>query len=266
MGRLAFLLGVSALAACSTVPERPALDGPGREASAAAFELVSTLGEGDHVCEADGATLRYVGGTELSLAECLEAHQQATRLIITSYGGPVRDAVPAARMIRERGMAVDVLGPCISSCGNYVFPAGSPSSVLPYSAVLLHGAPSADIERLREDLRRAFAEAGIPEELITEIYVERQLEAVVADRRLHEGFAEEFGVGDAFYTLDFAGASSTENTLVGVSPDFAADCLTRTRIGTFWYPETPEEEAALRETAVLDLTLIGYDIAAPDGC
>lgn len=46
------------------------------------------------------------------------------RVVITSRGGLVGPALDMAEAIRERGLDVDVPDACLSSCANYIFPAG----------------------------------------------------------------------------------------------------------------------------------------------
>lgn len=47
-----------------------------------------------------------------------------TRLVITSHGGLVWPALDMAEAVHARGLDVEVPEACLSSCANYVFPAG----------------------------------------------------------------------------------------------------------------------------------------------
>jgi hypothetical protein len=47
-----------------------------------------------------------------------------SRIVITSQGGDVAAALDMAQAIHERGLDVEVPKICLSSCANYVFPAG----------------------------------------------------------------------------------------------------------------------------------------------
>lgn len=49
---------------------------------------------------------------------------QVARLVITSAGGLVSPALDMAEAVHQRGLAVEVPETCLSSCANYVFPAG----------------------------------------------------------------------------------------------------------------------------------------------
>ena len=62
-----------------------------------------------------------------------------TRLVITSRGGIVSAALDMGLAIHERGLDVDVPSACLSSCANYVFPAGRHKSLGRPDAVAWHG-------------------------------------------------------------------------------------------------------------------------------
>lgn len=61
-----------------------------------------------------------------SVADFLALAQdpQVARLVITSAGGLVSPALDMAEAIHQRGLAVEVPETCLSSCANYIFPAG----------------------------------------------------------------------------------------------------------------------------------------------
>lgn len=62
-----------------------------------------------------------------------------TRLVITSRGGLVEAALDMAEAIVERGLDVEVPQACLSSCANYVFPAGRRKALGHARAVGWHG-------------------------------------------------------------------------------------------------------------------------------
>jgi hypothetical protein len=62
-----------------------------------------------------------------------------TRLVITSPGGLVAPALDMAEAIHARGLAVEVPSTCLSSCANYVFPAGRRKQLGRPDAVGWHG-------------------------------------------------------------------------------------------------------------------------------
>ena len=62
-----------------------------------------------------------------------------TRLRITSRGGEVEAGIALGRWVFARGMDVEVAEYCLSSCANYVFPAGKNKRILPGAIVAWHG-------------------------------------------------------------------------------------------------------------------------------
>ena len=62
-----------------------------------------------------------------------------TRVIITSRGGSVSEALDMAAAIADRHLDVEVPKACFSSCANYIFPAGSRKRIGRLGAVAWHG-------------------------------------------------------------------------------------------------------------------------------
>ena len=62
-----------------------------------------------------------------------------TRVVITSQGGLVAPALDMAQALFERGLDVEVPQACLSSCANYVFPAGRRKRLGHARAVGWHG-------------------------------------------------------------------------------------------------------------------------------
>jgi hypothetical protein len=58
---------------------------------------------------------------------------------IASGGGVVEPAIRMAEQIYARGLDVEVVGPCFSSCANYIFPAGRHKSIGAKGIVGWHG-------------------------------------------------------------------------------------------------------------------------------
>lgn len=54
----------------------------------------------------------------------LQAHPEVKRLVITSGGGQVTSALEMGEAIHARRLDVEVPVACLSSCANYLFPAG----------------------------------------------------------------------------------------------------------------------------------------------
>jgi len=61
------------------------------------------------------------------------------RLVIRSQGGLVDAALDMAEAVHDRGLDVEVDGTCLSSCANYVFPAGRRKLLSGPAAVGWHG-------------------------------------------------------------------------------------------------------------------------------
>jgi hypothetical protein len=62
-----------------------------------------------------------------------------TRLVITSGGGLVSPALDMAFAVHERQLDVEVPSVCVSSCANYIFPAGRHKTLARLGAVAWHG-------------------------------------------------------------------------------------------------------------------------------
>jgi hypothetical protein len=65
--------------------------------------------------------------------------REVERLRITSSGGSVEAGVALARWVHRNGIHVVVEGHCLSSCANYVFPAGARKVIRPGAVVAWHG-------------------------------------------------------------------------------------------------------------------------------
>lgn len=61
------------------------------------------------------------------------------RLRIWSGGGEVGGAIDTARWVHRNGIDVIVDGPCLSSCANYIFPAGREKYIVGEGYVAWHG-------------------------------------------------------------------------------------------------------------------------------
>ena len=75
----------------------------------------------------DGDSIVFRGRVDAAAAaEFLRLAEEPgiTRLVISSPGGLVGPALDMAEAIHARGLAVEVAGHCLSSCANYIFPAG----------------------------------------------------------------------------------------------------------------------------------------------
>jgi hypothetical protein len=221
------------------------------------------------LCDAAKDALTYVGPTDARLTACLNAHPKATVLRITSLGGPVVDAMEAARIVAQRAMAVEVAGFCGSSCGNYVIAAATRLDVLPDSVVMLHGAPLADPMAQRAQVIAALDRAGIPTDLENGMVLRRAITEVQAERAQHDAFATDFAVGHEWYDLTayYRAIEGDEDApMLLVSPEFARACLTHPQIGAFWYPVSDDERTHMRQLLGGQAMFMGADLPTPASC
>lgn len=61
------------------------------------------------------------------------------RLVITSGGGEVEAGIALGLWVHDHGIDVEVPEHCLSSCANYVFPAGRHKTIRPGAVVAWHG-------------------------------------------------------------------------------------------------------------------------------
>lgn len=90
------------------------------------------------------------------IAELRRAGPGVTRLRIRSSGGDVDLGMDLAEWVLERELDVEVLDHCLSSCANYVFPAGRTKVIPPGAVVGWHG--SARQTNMPAQLEAALAE------------------------------------------------------------------------------------------------------------
>lgn len=264
MGRRGTIVAAGLLAAAASAP---AAD-PASPGETGIAELRQTVLKGPR-CEAGKDALTYVGPTDATLTRCLDAHPRAKTLRITSLGGPVSDAIAAARIVAARAMNVEVAGFCGSSCGNYVIAAAARLDVLPDSVVMLHGAPLADSKAQREQAIAAYEQAGVPDDQLTDAVLGQAIAQLQAQRALHDGFAADFAVGPEWYDLTayyHAVQGEDDAPMLLVSPEFARACLGHPQIGTFWYPATDDERERERQLLGGAAMFMGTDLPTPAVC
>lgn len=106
---------------------------------------------------ADGIA-SYVGTlTEADVDGFISAAREKNirHLLITSPGGTILAGVKLGRWVWTHGVEVVVDRLCMSSCANYVFPAGRGKIIRPDSLVVWHGgAEQKDFRELRERMAR----------------------------------------------------------------------------------------------------------------
>ena len=112
-------------------------------AAALAVLLPVAAAAGDQtVVEREGDAIVYRGAITQqgnALVEALLADEGIEWLRITSVGGEVNLGMDLGDLVRGRGLNVEVVDYCASSCANYVFPAGRRKLLPADSVVVWHG-------------------------------------------------------------------------------------------------------------------------------
>ena len=89
----------------------------------------------------DASTLRIVGDvepeTEKDIMHAIE--RGITKILITSGGGEVRTNIRIAKVIRGKGIKLEVVDYCMSSCFNYLFLAAKERNIRANSVLGFHG-------------------------------------------------------------------------------------------------------------------------------
>lgn len=103
--------------------------------------------------------LNYIGGVNEDANKRLFALYDSlavkpTVLSIRSKGGPVTAGMPLGRWVRERGLDIKVMEYCMSSCANYVFPAGRRKVVSNFAVIGYHGGPSSGQYGFTDDTQK----------------------------------------------------------------------------------------------------------------
>lgn len=108
--------------------------------------LIAVLLCGMHPADAnippDAETVRYTG--PISIEQNQEffgrvSGKTVSRLLITSTGGDVEAGIALGQWVFENGIDVEVPEYCLSSCANYVFPAGKHKIIHTGAIVAWHG-------------------------------------------------------------------------------------------------------------------------------
>lgn len=113
---------------------------------------------------AEGRVVHYDGRiTQASVAAVrmlLEADGSLKELAIRSGGGDVEAGLALGGLVRDRGLDVRVVGDvCMSSCANYVFPAGRRKIVESGALVIWHGS------MIQKNLLEDFDYSGVQKQL-----------------------------------------------------------------------------------------------------
>lgn len=115
----------------------------------------------------EGRNIKYVGELTpegLSQLQTLTKNESISSLTIASGGGEVSVSIDFGVWVFENGLDVIVEKACLSSCANYIFPAGNKKTILPGGLVAWHGSiMQRDFQsesQLRAKLKSAHKAAG----------------------------------------------------------------------------------------------------------
>ncbi|HSV79708.1 MAG TPA: hypothetical protein VLK85_10970 [Ramlibacter sp.] len=177
-----------------------------RVLAALGLALASLAAHGQAQLEARDDAVIFRGRIDGASAEAFRRLLQdprITRLVITSSGGLVAPALDMAEAIHARGLDVEVPSACLSSCANYVFPAGRRKRLGHPLAVGWHGNMAHVLYLQRAGL------ATWPEPQLASARLLAQREAELYRRLGVDGFLCWFGKiapydAPEFYTLSVA--------------------------------------------------------------
>jgi hypothetical protein len=98
----------------------------------------------------DANILRIIGDvdpeTEKDIMHAIE--RGVTKILITSGGGEVKANIRVAMAIREKGIRLEVVDYCMSSCFNYLFLAAKERNIQPNSVLGFHGTAETSVPGL----------------------------------------------------------------------------------------------------------------------
>lgn len=129
-----------------------------------AAQAAGTVDGAQAAVRAEGRVVHYDGRiTQASVAAVrmlLEADGSLKELAIRSGGGDVEAGLALGGLVRDRGLDVRVVGDvCMSSCANYVFPAGRRKIVESGALVIWHGS------MIQKNLLEDFDYSGVQKQL-----------------------------------------------------------------------------------------------------
>jgi hypothetical protein len=94
---------------------------------------------GPSVEQEDFGSLVYVGPITHVLVRKISEHRGGKHLIITSFGGKVKDAVTVASMLRRDNWKITVVGVCNSACSGIILLGSDEVHITPGSVIGFHG-------------------------------------------------------------------------------------------------------------------------------
>lgn len=162
------------------------------------------------VCAADTAQvfhdqgeLHYVGVLDKQANAKLFALYESLKdkpdiLAIRSTGGPTTEGMALGQWVHEHKLDVKVLEYCLSSCANYVFPAGAHKVVSNFAVIGLHGGLSSTSFSYDESTKKMLAAMPSKERqtLIDQIDL-----SIKGDALKEQAYLKVFGVRADYVTL-----------------------------------------------------------------
>ena len=106
----------------------------------------------------EGQTIVFKGGIDKVSSEALIAaiNEGANRIVITSQGGSMEDALNIAEVMQKHKIVLEVKDYCISACANFLFIAASEKKLLPDAILGFHGGSLSSSAR-KDFIRKAKA-------------------------------------------------------------------------------------------------------------
>jgi len=173
-----------------------------------ALLCLAALAAGAHAADTtqafvDRNELQYVGELDDQANARLFAlydglKDKPTTLSIRSPGGPTGAGLALGQWVRDHKLDVKVLEYCLSSCANYVFPAGIHKVVSNFAVIGLHGGLSstsfsfdADTQKMLDALAPAQRKA----------WMEQFFASMKPDAKKEEAYLQALGVRADYVTL-----------------------------------------------------------------
>lgn len=206
---------------------------------------VSTLG--------NKIEISYIGETNQKLVDCLSKYKKNKRVIlkITSPGGNTETAISAAEIIEKHKWSVEVLGFCLSSCGNYIIPAARKLIVKPYSIIALHGSNPPSSQQLRDAFKKVRIENGAidNDELKKELDNDIKRNDAIFQRQ--NDAALRLGVKKYWLSPDpaimaIAEKSANKSGMWYIDREMYSSCIGKIRQNNFWQPKNENEWLKLK--------------------
>lgn len=174
-----------------------------------ALLCLATLAAGAHA--ADTATQAFVDRNELMYVGQLDEQANArlfalydglkdkpATLSIRSAGGPTGAGLALGRWVREHKLDVKVMEYCMSSCANYVFPAGIHKLVSNFAVIGLHGGLASTTFTWDEATQKMLA--GLPPDQ-RQALVDKMTAPIKEEAKQEQAYLKALGVRADYVTL-----------------------------------------------------------------